>query len=278
MNAKTKSPRARRVLLALLAATAAGVVVLAIASFDEIAAAIRFAWQFERLGRNAQGCLEYRHRQTGIVFVKVPGGTFLMGSPEDEKGRIGDELQHHVTRSPFLIAKHEVTQAQWRRVMGSDPSGFKGDELPVETVSWEDCQEFCKKTGLALPSEAQWEYACRAGTTGPFAGELGTLGWYDGNSQGRTHPVGKQQPNGFGIHDMYGNVWEWCRDAYDEGFYRESAGVTDPVCEKSGSVHPVLRGGGWWDDAGDCRSASRGRDHPRRRLDIFGLRPSRSLP
>jgi formylglycine-generating enzyme required for sulfatase activity len=278
MSSKASGPRGKKVVLALLPAMLGVVVVLAMASFDDLAAAIRFAWRFERLARNAQGCLEYRHRQTGMVLVKVPGGAFLMGSPEEEEDRRDDELQHQVTLSPFLIAKHEVTQAQWRQVMGTDPSRFKGDDLPIENVSWEDCQDFCKKTALALPSEAQWEYVCRAGTAGPFAGELDALGWYDGNGQERTHPVGEKQPNGFGIHDMHGNVWEWCEDWHLDDFYRESAGYTDPLCENPGSEFRVARGGAWFGDARDCRSACRARLRPSVRGLVLGLRPSRSLP
>ncbi len=120
---------------------------------------------FESLGKNEQGYPEYQHRGTGIVFVGLPGGTFDMGSPETESGRQPDEGPvHKVTLSPFLIAKHEVSQTEWKKVMGVNPSKSKGDTLPVGQVSWEDCQEFCKKTGLSFPTEAQWEYACRAGT------------------------------------------------------------------------------------------------------------------
>jgi formylglycine-generating enzyme required for sulfatase activity len=278
MSSKMTRPRGRRVALALLAGIVGGVIVLGIAFFDELVSAIRFAWHFERLGRNAQGCMEYRHRQTGIVFVKVPGGSFLMGSPKNEAGRQTHEFQHQVTLSPFLIAKYEVTQAQWRQVTGSAPSFFKGDDLPVEIVSWEDCQEFCKKTGLALPSEAQWEYACRAGTAVPFAGELPALGWHVDNSQWRTHPVGEKQPNGFGLHDMHGNVLEWCADWYGEDFYRESAGAMNPVFENSGSEFRVLRGGAWIFVARDCRSAFRVRGHSSNRLNVLGFRPARSVP
>jgi formylglycine-generating enzyme required for sulfatase activity len=265
--------------LALLAGIGAGVVVLGIASFDELAAAIRFAWQFERLGRNAQGCLEYRHRQTGIVFVKLPGGAFLMGSPEDEDGRSTEEFQHQVALSAFLIAKYEVTQAEWRRVMGSEPAWSKGEDLPVESVTWDDCQEFCEKSGLSLPSEAQWEYACRAGTTGPFAGVLDELGWCSENSQSRTHAVGEKRPNGFGLHDMHGNVWEWCLDAYERDFYRGPvAAVKDPLCEGIGRVPRVLRGTGWSYHFGGCRSALRHHADPRYRSDEVGFRPARSVP
>ncbi len=238
---------------------------------------LRFRYLFEPLGKNVQGYPEYRHRQSGIVFVRLPGGTFRMGSPETEEGREADEGPvHEVTLSPFLIAKYEVTQAAWKRVMGSNPSGFKGDDLPVERVSWDDCQEFCRKTGLKLPSEAQWEYACRAGVDGPFSGtgRLADIAWYDKNSGETTHPVGKKTANGFGLHDLHGNVWEWCEDVYDEEFYaRAAASRKDPVC-RSGSGLRVPRGGSWYDSARYCRSALRGWNEPADRYLNLGFRPA----
>ncbi len=195
---------------------------------------IRSLWRdFESLGRNEQGYPEYRHRPTGIVFVALPRGTFDMGSPETESGRGGNEGPVHKVRlSPFLIAKYEVSQAEWKKVMGDNPSAFKDDTLLVEQVSWDDCQEFCTKTGLSLPTEAQWEYACRAGTSGPFAGtgNLDDMGWHRKNSGGRrTHPVGEKKPNQFGLHDMHGNVWEWCEDVLNLDFYSEDAPEVDPL-------------------------------------------------
>ena len=161
--------------------------------------------------------------------------------------------------------------------MEANPSKFKGDALPVEWVLWEECQEFCKKAGLSLPTEAQWEYACRAGTSGPFAGtgELDDMGWYIRNSGDTTHPVGEKQPNDFGIHDMHGNVLEWCEDWYQEDFYQESTGARDPLCENSGSGLRVYRGGSWNSYARYCRSANRGRYTPSYRNYLLGLRPCR---
>ena len=209
-------------------------------------------WQlFEYLGVNAQGYPEYRHRQTGIVFVSLPGGKFWMGAQiKDPKGPnydpgLKEDPVHEVTLSPFLIAKYEMSQTAWEHVMGRNPSKFVGDELPVEQVSWEECQEFCRRTGLKLPTEAQWEYACRAGAPGPYAGtgELKDMGWFDGNSGIQTHPVGKKLPNRFGLHDMHGNIFEWCEDVYNESFYStpEAVGL-DPVCT-SGSDYRVTRSG-----------------------------------
>ena len=215
------------------------------------------------------------------MMVRLPGGTFLMGNPEDEAESRNDEHpQHQVTLSPFLIAKYEVSQAEWKKVMGTSSSKAKGQDLPVERVSWEDCQSFYQKTGLSLPTEAQWEYACRAGTSTPYGGtgKLDEMGWYGENSGGKTHPVGEKEPNAFGLHDMHGNVWEWCEDVFDTGFYsKRKAKRKNPVCT-SGSVYRVLRGGGWVYGARYCRSACRVRRAPSFRLVDVGFRPSRSSP
>ena len=176
---------------------------------------ILFFIDFESLDSNEQGYAEYRHRDSGIVFVSLPGGVLMQGAMEIEKKHIvGLEVF-----SPFMIAKYEVTQGQWEEVMGegSNPSHYKGEELPVAFVSWDDLHSeggFLGRTGFMLPTEAQWEYACRAGTQGPFSGtgKLDDMGWYEGNSGRQTHPVGQKQPNHFGLYDMHGNVWEWCED------------------------------------------------------------------
>ena len=163
--------------------------------------------------------------------------------------------------------------------MDFNPSKSRGDALPVELVSWEDCQEFCKKSGLSLPTEAQWEHACRAGTSGAYAGtgNLDDMGWYDKNSGRRAHPVGEKQANDFGLHDMHGNVKEWCEDWYQADYYDESAGA-DPRCENSGSTIRVVRGGSWSIDAVRCRSAFRGVSHPLIRDPTIGFRPAWSSP
>ncbi len=246
---------------------------------------------FESIGKNAQRYPEYRHRQTGIVFVGLPGGTFDMGRPKTmRRYRNVEGPVHKVTLSPFLIAKYEVNQAEWKKVMGVDSSRFEskyhgpkpppGDTLPVDALSWEGCQEFCKKTGLSLPTEAQWEYACRAGKSGPFAGtgNLDDMAWYEKNSGKTTHPVGEKQPNDFGLHDMHGNVWEVCEDWYQEDFYQESTGARDPLCENSGSKRRVIRGGNQIIPAWGCRSAFRGGVPPSVRAGGVGLRPAWSSP
>ncbi len=164
------------------------------------------------------------------------------------------------------MGKHEVTQAQWEKVMGYNPSLFKnvGPEAPVDTVSWDDCQAFCKTAGggLRLPTEAEWEYACRAGSKGPYAGELDEMGWHVGNSDDSTHPVGQKKPNAWGLYDMHGNVREWCQDIY--AFEYPEGAATDPTGPKkeSGDPHRSVRGGSWAGYAFFCRSAARDQWQP----------------
>ena len=217
----------------------------------------------------------------GTAFVLIPPGTFMMG---DEHGL----SQHQVTISkPFYMQATEVTQGQWQKVMGSNPSSFKncGDDCPVENASWIDAQEFIRKLNqmertdkYRLPTEAEWEYACRAGSTMKYSfagneGELGDYAWYNINSASRTHPVAKKKPNTWGIHDMYGNVWEWCQDGYDD---YPSGKVTDPQGLPA-AQHRVLRGGSWIDNAGILRSAFRGADYPVVRSNDIGFRLVRTF-
>ena len=200
-----------------------------------------------------------------MEFVWIPAGEFLMGSPIYEEGRDSDERQHEVRISQgFWMGKYEVTQGEWEAVMGSNPSFFDecGSRCPVETVSWNDVQEFIRRlnereTGhvyrYRLPTEAEWEYAARAGTTGARHGELDEFAWYGDNSGHSTHPVGQKRGNAWGLHDILGNVWEWTGDWYDE---YPSGFVTDPQGSLSGSYR-VLRGGGWISDGRNVRSARR---------------------
>ena len=163
-----------------------------------------------------------------------------MGSPASEAGRGNDEAQHRVTiTKAFYLSETEVTQESWQKVMGANPSGFNGASNPVEQVSWNDCQSFCQSSGLRLASESEWEYACRAGTTGPYAGDLASMAWFGDNSGNSTQPVKQRKPNAWGLYDMHGNVWEWCEDGY-----AESASSTQQA--STGNVGArVLRGGGW---------------------------------
>jgi len=215
-----------------------------------------------------------------MEFVKISAGSFQMGS---FNGESREKPVHRVTLTkPFWMAKTEVTQAQWKQIMGNNPSRFKGDQNPVEQVSWNDAMQFCKKLTereqqagrlpkgwiYTLPTEAQWEYACRAGTTGKYAGNLDEMAWYKSNS-GKTHPVGSKKPNAWGLYDMHGNVWEWCLDRY--GKY-PSGSVTDPSGASSGSAR-VDRGGGWGRNASYCRSAFRGGNSPEYAGSRLGFRP-----
>lgn len=216
-----------------------------------------------------------------MPFAFCPSGAFTMGSPTSEEGRSGDEGQVRVTLSKgFWMSKTEVTQAQWRAVMGNNPSSFKGVNLPVEKVSCDDAQEFIKKVNssgvmpngwkMALPTEAQWEYACRAGETGPYSGgTIEQVAWYDGNDTSKTHDVGTKKANAWGVHDMHGNVREWCADGYDNTL----PGGTDPTGASSGVLR-VLRGGSWFNSAARCRAASRNWDFPDRRYHYLGFRPA----
>jgi len=200
-----------------------------------------------------------------LLLCGIPAGTFTMG------GSGSDEKKHEVTLTkPFWLGRTEVTQGQWEAVMGNNPSHFKGKDLPVEQVSWDDAQEFCKKLNeksllpagwqWALPTEAQWEYACRAGTTGDYADSLDDMAWYSANIDSKTHAVATKKANAWGLHDMHGNVWEWCADRY--GAYPTGA-VTDPTGSNSGSIR-VARGGSWNCVGAGCRSASPQLVHARR--------------
>ena len=216
-----------------------------------------------------------------VAFRWCPAGTFKMGSPEGEEGRDTDETQHLVTLTRgFWMGETEVTQGLWREVMGNNPAYFQnGDDYPVENVSWNMCQAFVQalnsrheQEGMrwALPTEAQWEYACRAGSTGAYAGRgrLYDMGWYMSNSGSKTHPVGQKQPNAWGLYDMHGNVWEWCADWY--GDYPRGS-VTNPPGASSGSDR-VYRGGSLELIGRSCRSANRSRYDPGLRLNGLGLR------
>jgi formylglycine-generating enzyme required for sulfatase activity len=239
-----------------------------------------------------------------MTFCWCPPGNFLMGSPETEEGRCptnsliiealienqetvegswDDESQVTVTLTKgFWMAKMQVTQAQWKAVMGSNPSYFSGDNLPVETVSWNDAQEFLEKLNaligncdggkMVLPTEAQWEYACRAGETGPYSGgTIDEVAWYGDNSEYKTHPVGMKKSNAWGLHDMHGNVKEWCNDGFDY----ELLGGVDPQGDTSGTDR-VCRGGCWLTNAIYCRAANRVVNPLWHTASYYGFRVARS--
>ncbi|MBF0174643.1 MAG: formylglycine-generating enzyme family protein [Magnetococcales bacterium] len=212
-----------------------------------------------------------------MEFVLISSGTFMMGEP----GGDDDTALHEVILStPFCIGKYEVTQTQWQAVMGNNPSIFKGSNRPVENVSWNDVHEFIKRLNIMgtdtyrLPTEAEWEYAARAGTTGHFywgRGELtGDYAWYDRNSRNETQPVGQKLPNPWGLYDMAGNVWEWCQDWYDKR-YGDGTSRKDPMGPVSG-VARVYRGGSWIGDPMFIRHANRSRLAPDRSNGDVGFR------
>jgi formylglycine-generating enzyme required for sulfatase activity len=252
-----------------------------------------------------------------LMFAHIPAGKFVMGSPEGEPGHNYDEISHDVTLTrDFYLQATEVTQGQWKAVMGGNPSSFDncGDDCPVENVSWEDAQEFIRKLNRAegkeifrLPTEAEWEYAARAGSKTAFANggitfegcdpldpNLDTMGWYCGNagagkeavdakkSSARAtekgergpRPVGGKKPNIWGLYDMHGNVWEWCQDWFGDYPFDH---VSDPTGPEKGSIQ-VIRGGAWSRHAVNCRSAYRGRDYRGYRDGNLGFRLARSLP
>ena len=216
----------------------------------------------------------------GMKFVWIPPGNFVMGSPKEEINREpypgANETQHKVTLTKgFYMGVYTVTQDQWTKVMGKNPSFFKRRKnLPVEQVSWNDCQAFIKKLRekdkkpYRLPSEAEWEYSCRAGTTTPFHFG-GAISADQANYNGkRTTAVGSFPSNAWGIHDMHGNVCHWCQDWYADYPQKD---VIDPQGAEKGEVR-VLRGGSWIDDPLRCRSAFRNRSGPGYRLNSCGLR------
>ena len=221
----------------------------------------------------AQNFTENLGKGINLEMIAIPGGKFMMGSPEDE-GKDSEKPQHEVTVQPFFMGKYPITQAQYQQVMSKNPSNFKGDERPVECVTWDEAEEFCQRlskhtgTEYRLPTEAEWEYACRAGTTTPFHfGETITtdLANYDGNyiyaneSKGeyreQTTSVGSFSPNAFGLYDMHGQVWEWCQDNWHDNY--EGAPKDGSPWLSGFSTTKVMRGGSWAYNPGVCRSACR---------------------
>ena len=229
--------------------------------------------------------ITYCKNPLGMEFVKIPAGECQMGS---ERGDSDEKPVHRVrVPKPLYMQAHEVTQRQWEQVMGNNPSHFKGASRPVEEVSWQDAQEFirklCAKEHVAkgtyrLPTEAEWEYACRAGSrtrfySGDDESSLGRIAWYSRNSNGQTHEVGQKLANAFGLYDMSGNVREWCQDWYDSGYYAKSPPEAPGPGSGSGRVR---RGGCWGDLSGRCRSAGRFRYSPGDRNRSMGFRLART--
>jgi formylglycine-generating enzyme required for sulfatase activity len=269
------------------------------ASLDSLAPGSREAQERQREAVRELGLpLESKSRVVGIHFRLIPAGTFLMGSPEDEIDRDSHEIHNQVAIiRPFYMGKYEVTQGQWKQVMGGNPSKYeeRGDNAPVEQVSWNACQEFLRKLSkleglpddiLRVPTEAEWEYACRAGTQTPFcygnhldsrmANFNGYFPYGDGirdEYREVTTPVGMFKSNAWGLYDMHGNVWEWCQD-----WYGDYGGDTkDPKGPALGSSR-VVRGGSCMVHAEECRSASRSHDAPDQCWYGSGLRLFIHLP
>jgi formylglycine-generating enzyme required for sulfatase activity len=242
---------------------------------------------------------EYLHERTGLYFVLIPSGNFLMG--DDGENADSDELPKHqvVISQPFLLARTPCTQKAWLKgVEGSNlssnieqlaqkarfPTFGNRSNQPVYYVTWLDCYNWCQLNGLELPSEVQWEYACRAETTTQFyfgdidlndLDELNKWMCYSENNSGEASEVGCYPPNLWGLYDMHGNVWEWCRDFYDSSFYSHSD-IVDPCNKKSGDKR-VHRGGAWDVPAFCCRSSARYRDSENYCLGNIGFRPSLTL-
>lgn len=258
---------------------------------------------FETVTVNAQGNITNRRKEEAKYFeedlgngvtlemVQIPGGKFTMGSPPGEAQRESDESpQHQVTVEGFFMGKYEITQAQYQAIMGNNPSNFKGEKRPVENVSWDDAVEFCQKlsqkTGKTyrLPSEAEWEYACRAGTKTPFYfGETITIDLvnYKGDSpygsapkgeyRQQTTDVGKFLPNSFGLYDMHGNVFEWCQDVYNNNYQSAPKDGSAWLTGKSNNMK-LLRGGSWDYNSRYCRSAPRNGNQRTGRNNDVGFR------
>ncbi|MEO5348204.1 MAG: formylglycine-generating enzyme family protein [Magnetococcus sp. YQC-3] len=231
----------------------------------------------------------------GMKLIRVPAGQFVMGSDRrfDNEANSDEMPAHNVTISkPFCLGKYEVSQAEWTAVMGNNPSEFKGQTLPVQEVSWNLIQEFLKKinakentSDYRLPTEAEWEYAVRAGSKtihhwGDSGKALGDYAWYgddSGRTGGRPHPVGSLKPNAWGFHDMMGNVWEWVADRYQSDYYAKSP-ETDPQGPPDGPPLRVLRGGGWHDDPEHMRSAIRFYFSQSGRNNSLGFRLAKNCP
>jgi formylglycine-generating enzyme required for sulfatase activity len=220
----------------------------------------------------------------GMEFILIPPGSFRMGGDKKLEQAEDHETPRHLVKisTAFLMGKYQVTQAQWSKIMNNNPSEFKDDIRPVERVSWNDVQAFIQKLNIKektnkyrLPTEAEWEYAARAGSENSYsfgsdANKLDRYGWYRRNSAGETHPVGQLRPNAWGLFDMHGNVHEWCQDWFDRRYYSQSPSNA-PLGPSSG-LAKAMRGGDWGSEDWYCRCASRSLSSPDRRSNRLGFR------
>ena len=218
----------------------------------------------------AGGCLlSGLHWRHSVQTLATANAEYAAAQVRYNSANPAEKPAHPVTlTTPFYMGKFTVTQEQYQVFIGANPSQFKGKDIPVETVSWDDAQAFCKKLTeqtkqtIRLPTEAEWEYACRAGTTttyhsGDSEADLARAAWYNGNSKNTTHPVGQKEPNSFGLYDMHGNVWQWCQDQWDENYYSKSPAENPQGPDQSAGAVRLLRGGSWSNDPVYCRSAYR---------------------
>ena len=220
-----------------------------------------------------------------LKLVQIPAGEFWMGASDNDSEAQPDERPQHLVRitKPFYMATTPVTQRQWKAVMKTNNSHFRDDDRPVADVSWDDAKEFCKRLsaleglpvakGYRLPTEAEWEYAARGGTTGARYGDLDSVAWFGSNSGSNTHPVGQKSPNAYGLYDMLGNVWEWCEDWYDKDWYSRMP-EQNPLNNNS-SQYRVVHGGSWGNIAGSVRASYRYWFYPDGRHISVGFRISR---
>jgi len=231
-----------------------------------------------KIGRNERGCWEAQMKY-GIRLVYIPPGSFDMGSPAGEPGREDDEGPvRRIHLDGYWIGKYEVTGATWKAIRHHTPSAVRtgGDDFPVSNVSWDEAQAFIKGlnrvSGVTyrLPTEAEWERACRAGTSGPTCGTLEDIAWYSANAEGTLHPVGGRIPNAYGLHDVLGNVWEYCSDWYQASYYRQGPSL-NPRGPSSGTRRSI-RGGGYQHKRSYCRSAHRNSIPPDQRRPHTGFR------
>lgn len=237
------------------------------------------AWRLAAPPRNAQGMLVADHVASGLRFVLVPAGRFRMGA---ESGGADERPVREIAAGAFLIAQTECTQDAWDRIGGTDERARKAPELPIDSVSWDDAKAWCGKAGLRLPTEAEWEYACRAGTTsdwsfGSDASRIAAHATYVENSGGGSCGTAAREPNPWGLRDCHGNLYEWCEDVHHasyEGAPNDAGAWTAPTDVS----YRVLRGGAWNETPWKCRSSARTGARPGFRFFILGFRPAASLP